>query len=118
MSSHCEWLPTVSSTPDVINFTLLPVTSLLKDVPGKGFLFHAINLYLRCTSPFLTKDLTSMRHNHKGRPCKILRKILLSETFAALFSKKNHFFATSRTNKLDIIIIIVVVVIAKMTSKQ
>ncbi|CAA7401362.1 unnamed protein product [Spirodela intermedia] len=47
VSSHCEWLPTVSSMPDVINFTLLPITFLLKDVPGKGFLSHAINLYLR-----------------------------------------------------------------------
>ncbi|CAA6664761.1 unnamed protein product [Spirodela intermedia] len=36
VSSHCEWLPTVSSMPDVINFTLLPITFLLKDVPGKG----------------------------------------------------------------------------------
>ena len=47
-SSHCEWLLTVPSMPDAINFTFIPITSLLKGLPGKGFLSHAINLYLRC----------------------------------------------------------------------
>lgn len=47
-SSHGEWLLTVSSVPDIINFTFLPITSLLKGVPGYGFLSHAINLYIRC----------------------------------------------------------------------
>ncbi|XP_058078637.1 MACPF domain-containing protein At1g14780-like [Magnolia sinica] len=46
--SHCEWLLTVPSMPDAINFTFIPITSLLKGVPGRGFLSHAINLYLRC----------------------------------------------------------------------
>ncbi|MQM17311.1 hypothetical protein Taro_050280 [Colocasia esculenta] len=50
-SSHCEWLPTVSTMPDAINFTFVPIVSLLKDVPGKGFLSHAINLYLRYKPP-------------------------------------------------------------------
>nr|XP_010917512.1 MACPF domain-containing protein At1g14780 [Elaeis guineensis] len=50
-SSHCEWLLTVPSMPDVINFTFVPVTSLLKGVPGAGFLSHAINLYLRYKPP-------------------------------------------------------------------
>ena len=50
VSSHFEWLPTVSSMPDAIEFSFIPITSLLKDVPGKGFLSHAINLYLRCKS--------------------------------------------------------------------
>ncbi|WOL06607.1 hypothetical protein Cni_G15341 [Canna indica] len=45
--SHCEWLLTVPSMPDLINFTFVPITSLLKGVPGVGFLSHAINLYLR-----------------------------------------------------------------------
>lgn len=50
-SSHYEWLPTVSSRPDAINFNFVPITSLLKGVPGKGFLSHAINLYLRHKPP-------------------------------------------------------------------
>ncbi|EOY01376.1 hypothetical protein QUC31_013826 [Theobroma cacao] len=45
--SHCEWLPTVPQMPDAIHFNFIPITSLLKGVPGKGFLSHAINLYLR-----------------------------------------------------------------------
>ncbi|XP_031257404.1 MACPF domain-containing protein At1g14780-like [Pistacia vera] len=50
-SSHCEWLPTVSSNPDAIHFSFIPITSLLEGVPGKGFLSHAINLYLRYKPP-------------------------------------------------------------------
>ncbi|XP_042414900.1 MACPF domain-containing protein At1g14780-like isoform X1 [Zingiber officinale] len=50
-SSHGEWLPTVPATPDVINFTFVPITSLLKGLPGCGFLSHAINLYLRYKPP-------------------------------------------------------------------
>ncbi|THU47347.1 hypothetical protein C4D60_Mb09t14530 [Musa balbisiana] len=50
-SSHSEWLLTVPSSPDVINFTFVPITSLLKGVPGNGFLSHAINLYLRYKPP-------------------------------------------------------------------
>ncbi|XXG58988.1 hypothetical protein AAC387_Pa04g1158 [Persea americana] len=50
-SSHCEWLLTVPSMPDAINFNFIPITSLLKGVPGKGFLSHAINLYLRYKPP-------------------------------------------------------------------
>ncbi|TXG57072.1 hypothetical protein EZV62_018385 [Acer yangbiense] len=49
--SHCEWLPTVPSNPDAILFNFIPITSLLKGVPGKGFLSHAINLYLRYKPP-------------------------------------------------------------------
>ncbi|XP_061985722.1 MACPF domain-containing protein At1g14780-like isoform X2 [Populus nigra] len=51
VSSHCEWLPTVPSMPDAIHFSFIPITSLLKEVPGKGFLSHAINLYLRYKPP-------------------------------------------------------------------
>ncbi|KAG9445029.1 hypothetical protein H6P81_016369 [Aristolochia fimbriata] len=51
-SSHCEWLLTVPSLPDAINFSFLPITSLLGNgVPGKGYLSHAINLYLRYKPP-------------------------------------------------------------------
>ncbi|XP_038688540.1 MACPF domain-containing protein At1g14780 isoform X2 [Tripterygium wilfordii] len=49
--SHHEWLPTVSTMPDAIQFNFIPITSLLKDVPGNGFLSHAINLYLRYKPP-------------------------------------------------------------------
>ncbi|KAF9625260.1 hypothetical protein IFM89_020846 [Coptis chinensis] len=52
INSHCEWLQTVPSAPDAINFTFVPITSLLKGgVRGKGFLAHAINLYLRYKPP-------------------------------------------------------------------
>ncbi|XP_068658170.1 MACPF domain-containing protein At1g14780 [Aristolochia californica] len=51
-SSHCEWLRTVPSLPDAINFSFIPITSLLGNgVPGKGYLSHAINLYLRYKPP-------------------------------------------------------------------
>ncbi|XP_021910088.1 MACPF domain-containing protein At1g14780 isoform X2 [Carica papaya] len=49
--SHCEWLPTVSSMPDAVHFSFIPITSLLNRRPGKGFLSHAINLYLRYKPP-------------------------------------------------------------------
>lgn len=50
-SSHCEWLPTVPLKPDAILFSFIPITSLLTNIPGKGFLSHAINLYLRYKPP-------------------------------------------------------------------
>ncbi|CAI9096790.1 OLC1v1033003C1 [Oldenlandia corymbosa var. corymbosa] len=50
-STHCEWLLTVPSTPDAVHFNFIPITSLLNGVPGKGFLSHAINLYLRYKPP-------------------------------------------------------------------
>ncbi|CAA3028813.1 Hypothetical predicted protein [Olea europaea subsp. europaea] len=50
-TTHCEWLPTVPSMPDAIHFNFIPITSLLRGVPGKGFLSHAINLYLRYKPP-------------------------------------------------------------------
>jgi hypothetical protein len=49
--SHCEWLQTVPIMPDAIRFNFIPITSLLQGVPGKGFLSHAINLYLRYKPP-------------------------------------------------------------------
>ncbi|OIT40401.1 PREDICTED: MACPF domain-containing protein At1g14780 [Nicotiana attenuata] len=49
--THSEWLLTVASKPDAIGFNFIPITSLLKSVPGKGFLSHAINLYLRYKPP-------------------------------------------------------------------
>lgn len=49
--SHSEWLLTVPATPDVISIEAVPITSLLKGVPGAGYLSHAINLYLRYKPP-------------------------------------------------------------------
>ncbi|XP_078159854.1 MAC/Perforin domain-containing protein [Carex rostrata] len=51
VSNHCEWVLTVPTHPDAINFTFVPITSLLKGIPGTGFLSHAINLYLRYKPP-------------------------------------------------------------------
>ncbi|KAG9142255.1 hypothetical protein Leryth_007686 [Lithospermum erythrorhizon] len=51
VSMHSEWLPTVPSMPDAIHFTFIPIISLLRGVVGKGFLSHAINLYLRYKPP-------------------------------------------------------------------
>ncbi|KAI7725320.1 hypothetical protein M8C21_029668 [Ambrosia artemisiifolia] len=50
-TTHCEWLLTVPSMPDAISFDFIPITSLLPGIPGKGFLAHAINLYLRYKPP-------------------------------------------------------------------
>lgn len=53
VSDHCEWLLTVPDKPDAIRFSFIPITSLLKNTPGRGFLSHAINLYLRCKLIFI-----------------------------------------------------------------
>ncbi|KAF2303293.1 hypothetical protein GH714_016404 [Hevea brasiliensis] len=45
--SHCQWLPTISQSPNVISMSFVPITSLLGGVRGNGFLSHAVNLYLR-----------------------------------------------------------------------
>ncbi|TQD72981.1 hypothetical protein C1H46_041496 [Malus baccata] len=37
--------------PDAIQFIFIPITSLLRDVSGKGFLSQAINPYLRHKPP-------------------------------------------------------------------
>ncbi|KAI4357512.1 hypothetical protein L6164_001455 [Bauhinia variegata] len=51
VSSHSEWLLTVPHNPDAVHFSFIPITSLLKAAPGRGFLSHAINLYLRYKPP-------------------------------------------------------------------
>lgn len=51
VSSHHEWILTVPLMPDAIHFNFIPITCLLKGVPGKGFLSHAINLYLPYKPP-------------------------------------------------------------------
>ncbi|XAR72181.1 hypothetical protein NMG60_11018733 [Bertholletia excelsa] len=51
VTTHCEWLPTVASKPDAVRVSFIPITSLLKGVTGKGFLSHAINLYIRYKPP-------------------------------------------------------------------
>ncbi|KAI4302115.1 hypothetical protein MLD38_037901 [Melastoma candidum] len=70
--THSEWLLTVPSMPDTIHFTFTPITSLLKGIPGNGFLSHAINLYLRYKPPinelqyfldFQTHKMWSPMHN-------------------------------------------------------
>ncbi|XP_044963029.1 MACPF domain-containing protein NSL1-like [Hordeum vulgare subsp. vulgare] len=48
---HDEWLTTVAGSPDVISMAFVPITSLLTGVPGRGFLNHAVNLYLRYKPP-------------------------------------------------------------------
>ncbi|XP_075522495.1 MACPF domain-containing protein At1g14780-like [Primulina tabacum] len=51
VNTHCEWLPTVPLMPDAVHFNFIPITSLMRGLPGKGFLSHAINLYLRYKPP-------------------------------------------------------------------
>nr|KYP61509.1 hypothetical protein KK1_016003 [Cajanus cajan] len=51
VKNHSEWLLTVPNKPDAVDFSFIPITSLLKGAPGKGFLSHAINLYLRYKPP-------------------------------------------------------------------
>lgn len=64
--THSEWLLTVPSMPDAIQFNFIPITSLLKGVPGNGFLSHAINLYLRYKPPLadLKYFLDFQSHKH------------------------------------------------------
>ncbi|CAN1297297.1 MACPF domain-containing protein At4g24290 [Linum perenne] len=87
VSSHCEWLPTVASMPDAIHFDFIPITSLLKAVPGKGFLSHAINLYLRYKPPLsdLQYFLDFQSHKmwapiHNDLPLGPVRKITSSSS--------------------------------------
>lgn len=49
--THNQWLQTVSSEPDVISMSFIPITSLLNGISGSGYLSHAINLYLRYKPP-------------------------------------------------------------------
>lgn len=51
VQSHTEWAQTVHSTPDVIEMTFFPITSLLDNIPGKDHLTRAINLYLEYKPP-------------------------------------------------------------------
>ncbi|XP_038697575.1 MACPF domain-containing protein CAD1-like [Tripterygium wilfordii] len=44
--NHTQWARTVRSSPDVIEMTFIPVTSLLDGLPGKEHLTRAISLYL------------------------------------------------------------------------
>ncbi|KAF5737284.1 hypothetical protein HS088_TW13G00163 [Tripterygium wilfordii] len=44
--SHHQWARTVRSSPDVIEMTFIPITSLLDGLPGKEHLTRAISLYL------------------------------------------------------------------------
>ncbi|XP_020534902.2 MACPF domain-containing protein At1g14780 isoform X2 [Jatropha curcas] len=64
-NSHCEWLLTVPSMPDAIHYNFIPITSLLKGVPGKGFLSHAINLYLRYKPPISDLEYFLEYQSHK-----------------------------------------------------
>ncbi|XP_031499346.1 MACPF domain-containing protein NSL1-like [Nymphaea colorata] len=43
---HNEWLATIPRAPDVISMSFVPITSLLKGLPGSEFLGEAIRLYL------------------------------------------------------------------------
>ncbi|XP_073287746.1 MACPF domain-containing protein At1g14780-like isoform X1 [Primulina huaijiensis] len=65
VSTHCEWLPTVPLMPDAVHFNLIPITSLLRGVPGKGFLSHAINLYLRYKPPIADLEYFLDFQTHK-----------------------------------------------------
>ncbi|XP_031502383.1 MACPF domain-containing protein CAD1 [Nymphaea colorata] len=51
VQSHTKWATTVTSAPDVINMTFLPISSLLGEVPGTKHLKRAIELYLEYKPP-------------------------------------------------------------------
>lgn len=48
VQNHAEWVHTISSAPDVINMTFLPIVSLLNGLPGIQNLSRAVDLYLEC----------------------------------------------------------------------
>lgn len=61
VESHQKWLLTVPETPDVIAMTFVPISSLISGIPGNGYLSHAVNLYMRCTSlPFYSSFAISV----------------------------------------------------------
>ncbi|XP_074570659.1 MACPF domain-containing protein CAD1-like [Curcuma longa] len=49
--NHAEWVSTISSAPDVINMTFLPIVSLLTGLPGTQNLVRAVDLYLEYKPP-------------------------------------------------------------------
>ncbi|KAI4299415.1 hypothetical protein L6164_032881 [Bauhinia variegata] len=49
--SFNRWLSTIPHSPNVISMAFVPITALLGSVLGKGFLTHAMNLYLRYKPP-------------------------------------------------------------------
>ncbi|PKA64625.1 MACPF domain-containing protein CAD1 [Apostasia shenzhenica] len=51
VQNHVDWAKTVSSAPDVINMTFVPIVALLDGLPGTSFLARAINLYLEFKPP-------------------------------------------------------------------
>ena len=66
VQSSIDWRKTVSSAPDVIGMTFLPIVSLVDDIPGKKHIARAIDLYLTCKIciwfPFQAVSLTSIYH--------------------------------------------------------
>ncbi|XP_009406153.2 MACPF domain-containing protein CAD1 [Musa acuminata AAA Group] len=51
VQNHAEWVHTISSAPDVINMTFLPIVSLLNGIPGIQNLSRAVDLYLEYKPP-------------------------------------------------------------------
>ncbi|WOL14654.1 MACPF domain-containing protein CAD1-like [Canna indica] len=51
VQNHAEWVSTISSAPDVINMTFLPIVSLLDGLPGIQNLARAVDLYLEYKPP-------------------------------------------------------------------
>lgn len=48
VQNHVRWAKTVPSSPDIIEMTFSPITSLIEGITGKEHLTRAINLYLEC----------------------------------------------------------------------
>ncbi|KAL0326829.1 UNVERIFIED_CONTAM: MACPF domain-containing protein [Sesamum angustifolium] len=69
VSTHCEWLVTVPSMPDAIHFNFIPITSLLRGVPGKGFLSHAIISTFVVTVGTTPTPVTGIRLYLEGIKC-------------------------------------------------
>ncbi|GJM93134.1 hypothetical protein PR202_ga09663 [Eleusine coracana subsp. coracana] len=51
VQSFSDWKGTVTSAPDVIGMTFLPIVSLVDDIPGKKHLARAVDLYLTYKPP-------------------------------------------------------------------
>jgi hypothetical protein len=68
VQSSIEWIETVSSAPDVIGMTFLPIVSRVDDIPGKKHIARAIDLYLICKtciwSLFRTIFNVHLPHQH------------------------------------------------------
>jgi len=66
--SHTHWARTVSSSPDIIEMTFVPITDLIEDLVKRQHLARAVNLYLE-RKLFLYLSKSSVCRNDMDFSC-------------------------------------------------